>query len=160
MLDQRLIQDVKNAWRNCNSATIGFCQNVPPNKWFSKPFEPRFRSFAWEFACLTRTRYCYLKSLKANIPPLFSHQEDIPDKEVLTKMDKKEIINHLKQLSGKLLTEIEQLKSPDQINKIIWLLQHERIHHGKLMLYFSNAELKLPESFVKTWGEANFPKKD
>lgn len=57
-MEERLIQNLKNAWRNCNAATTGFAANVPERMWRTKPFEPRFKLFAWEFACLTRTRLC------------------------------------------------------------------------------------------------------
>lgn len=159
IIDKKLIQDLKNAWRNCNCATIDFCQSVPSDKWLNKPFELRFRSFAWEFACLTRVRYCYLKALRTGVF-LFNYQEDIPDKDILAKMNKQEVLMRLQNLSKELLLEIEKIKTNYQIQRVIWLLQHERIHQGKLMLYFSNADFKLPKSFVKTWGEANFPKKD
>lgn len=156
-MDERIVQDLKNAWRNVNTATIGFSNNVPTDKWNSKPFDPRFKSFAWEFACLTRTRMCYLKGLKTG-ELKFSPQEDIPNKEILEKASKKEIFDHLSKLSQDILKEIEQL-TEEKMSMVIWLLQHERIHHGKLMLYLSQAGFKLPESFIKTWGESNFPKK-
>jgi hypothetical protein len=156
-MDKRIIQDFKNSWRNINAATLGFAKAIPPQEWETKPFNPRFKTFAWEFACLTRTRMCYLKALKTG-QLKFSHQDDIPDKDVLEKTSKKEIIDLLVKFSKDLLTQIEKVDE-NKMSKILWLFQHERIHHGKLILYLSQASFKLPESFVETWGESNFHKK-
>lgn len=61
-----LIKNVREIWQNCHQATFEFAKNVPERDWFLKPFAPRFKSFSWEFACLTRTRMCYLKALKTD----------------------------------------------------------------------------------------------
>lgn len=155
-MNGKLIQDFKNAWKNANAATIGFAVNIPPSQWEVKPFNPRFKSFAWEFACLSRTRMCYLKGLKTG-QLTFSHQGDIPDKEVFERMTKREILDNLRRLSRDILKEIEKVKS-ENAGMVVWLLQHERVHQGKLILYLSEANFKLPKSFIMTWGESNFPK--
>lgn len=154
-MNDRLIQDFKNAWRNCNAASTDFAEIVPTNLWHSKPFDPRFKSFAWEFACIVRTRLCYLKGLKTGKLD-FSDQEDILNKEILETCSKKEILELLSQLTNDFITEIERINSLEGIKLINWILQHERIHHGKLILYFSQIGLEIPKSFKKTWGESNF----
>jgi len=63
----------------------------------------------------------------------------------------------LKEASADLLKEVEKADAPEKVDLIVWLLQHERIHHGKLLLYSAQAGLKLPKSFVATWGKSNFP---
>ncbi|MEK6846443.1 MAG: hypothetical protein AABY26_06805 [Nanoarchaeota archaeon] len=37
-----------------------------------------------------------------------------------------------------------------------WPLQHEQLHFGKLMLYCAQAEISLPISLKKMWGEESF----
>jgi len=156
-MDKRIIQDLKNTWRNVNQATIGFANSVPSANWSSRPFAPRFKAFAWEFACLTRTRMCYLKALRTGILK-FSPQEDILDKQTLLNFPKNEIVTQLQKLAREILSEITKIDSPQSVKLIYWLFQHERLHHGKLILYHSQAGFKLPKSFVKTWGESNFIK--
>jgi hypothetical protein len=90
---------------------------------------------------------------------VFSPQEDIPNKEVLEGKSKEEILELLSQTARDLLDKIEHIESVEEVDFIVWLLQHERIHHGKLLIYASKADLNLPESFVKTWGPSNFPDK-
>ena len=63
-IDKNLIQRLKNQWRNCNASTIGFALAIPQKDWNSRAFDKRFKTFSWEFACLARTRMCYVKGLK------------------------------------------------------------------------------------------------
>jgi len=158
VVNEDIIQKLKNSWRNCNASTRGFAQVVPSENWHSKAFEPSFKSFSWEFACLARTRLCYIKGLETGKLD-FSPQEDIPSKEALEEKSKSIILEFLNDSARTLLDKIENLESAKEVDFIVWLLQHERIHHGKLLLYVSKAKFKLPETFVKTWGESNFPQK-
>src|SRR5690242_2683401 len=125
-MDERIIQDLKNHWRNSNSSTIGFASNVPTDQWQSKPYNPRSKTFSWEFACLLRTRMCYLKGLRTG-QLNFSHQDDIPDKPLLVEKEKKEIVDQLEQLSREILEDIEKLDQPSQLDLVISLLNHERL---------------------------------
>ncbi len=156
-MDKRLIQDLKNGWRNCNSATAGFLQAVPSDKLTDKPFDPRFTTYAWEFACLIRTRYCYLEGLRTG-ELSFKDRETVPNKDAVAQESKSQILDRLSETSNSILEEIEKIKSAEQVALMSWLLQHERIHHGKLTLYHSKSEYELPDSFTKTWGESNFKK--
>ncbi|OGC49627.1 hypothetical protein A2691_02290 [Candidatus Woesebacteria bacterium RIFCSPHIGHO2_01_FULL_39_23] len=153
---KRIVQDLKNSWRNTNSSTIDFANKIPTKIWDEKPFKLRFRSFAWEFSCLVRTRMCYLKGLRIG-KLSFSSQEDIPNKGEIVKYSKKVIFDQLTKLSREILIEIEKVDE-NKVNMVLWLIQHERLHQGKLMLYLSKENLALPTSFVKTWGESNFRK--
>jgi hypothetical protein len=154
-MDLNLLQELKNAWRNTNAATSGFLSNIPSEKVGEKPFEKRFKSFSWELACIIRTRLCYLDELKTGVPN-FEDREGIPNKDLLMKESKAKMLELLSETSNNLLEKIEKIEDSHKVARIIWLLQHERIHHGKLMLYLSQTDFKLPESFIKTWGESNF----
>ena len=77
----------------------------------------------------------------------------------MSEWDKKDLLDNLKGSAREILSEIERVEIASTVGFVISLLQHERIHQGKLILYFSISELDIPESFRKTWGETNFPKK-
>ncbi len=149
------IRNFKYAWRNCNAATLGFANAVPEGNLQTKPFEPRFKSFSWEFACITRTRVAYSLGLQTG-KLSFAAEHGLQDKAELAKRSKANILDDVIQSSANILLEIGRIDSPERENMLTWLLQHERIHHGKLLLYCSNMKLKLPGSFVKTWGKENF----
>lgn len=87
----------------------------------------------------------------------FSDRPSIPNKEALSGRSKKELCNDLEQASRDLILAIEKIETTEQVDLVMWLLQHERIHHGKLTLYHSIQGLNIPDSFKKTWGESNFP---
>lgn len=154
-MDKRIIQDLKNSWRNCNTSTIGFMDSIPTEKFHDIPFKTRFKTFAWEFACIARTRFCYIDALKTGALN-FSDRPSVPNKNNLSREKKGYLKKLINETSLDILKEIEKINSPEKVSLITWLLQHERIHHGKLLLYCSWLKLKLPKSFVKTWGESNF----
>jgi len=154
-MDPKLIQDLKNAWRNTNTATVGFLQNIPTENIGDKPFEKRFTNYSWEFACLVRTRLCYLDELKTGVQN-FADRDDIPNKEEIINYSKAKMLDTLSETSNHLINELETLSEYMKVGRIIWLLQHERIHQGKLMLYHAKSGFEIPESFKKTWGESNF----
>lgn len=154
-MDPRLIQDLKNGWRNTNNATTGFLQNIPTYKLNDKAFDQRFTTYAWEFACLIRTRLCYLDELKTGVQN-FADRDDIPNKEEILNYSKAKMLDKLSETSNHLVDELETLCEYAKVGRIIWLLQHERIHQGKLILYHAKSGYEIPESFKKTWGESNF----
>lgn len=154
-MDKRIIQDLKNSWRNCNASTIGFIDSIPSDKFHIIPFETRFKTFAWEFVCIVRTRLCYLEALKSG-KLNFSDRSTVPNKNNLSREEKKTLLKLINDTARSILVEIEKVNSAEKISLITWILQHERIHHGKLLLYCSQLKLELPKSFVRTWGESNF----
>ena len=154
-IDEKLIQDLKNNWRNTNNASASFLQSIPNQSIQVHPFENRFTDFSWEFSCLIRTRLCYLEELKTGIQN-FEDREGIPNKDILQQKSKKELADLISETSNALLEEITKIDTYNKVARIIWLLQHERIHQGKLLLYHSKLNLEIPESFKKTWGESNF----
>ncbi|MBN1162528.1 hypothetical protein JXA34_02155 [Patescibacteria group bacterium] len=153
---ENLSDKLRIHWHNCNQATTEFAKAVPADRWSEKAFDPRFKSFSWEFSCLVRTRLCYLKAFQTGYLE-FRHQEDIPDKDVVMSWDKNYILEKLEVTSIGIFKEIEVLDTPEKVDMATWLLEHERIHQGKLILYFAKTELLIPEEFKKTWGQENFP---
>ncbi len=145
----------RKQWRNCNVSTIEFAKNIPEHIWSERAFGNRFKSFAWEMACITRTRICYLNALKTG-KLAFARQVGIPDKNFLENESKGQSVKRLSSLAREILKEIEVSRVENKVEFLSWLMQHERIHQGKLLLYFSYIKLKLPKSFIKTWGRENF----
>lgn len=164
MFEKEVIQNFIDNWKNCNSHTIEFASKVPAGVWNTKPFDPYYKSFAWEFACIARTRACYIKGLKKGVLN-FGMQDGVPSKEEFTRIPKKKSIDIMRKQSKEFVSILKDPKinstnvlgkKKDKLEIISMLMQHERLHHGKLILYFSKAGLKYPDSFVKTWGESNF----
>lgn len=158
-MESTSIDTLRDSWQNCNESTIGFAECVPDNVWHDRPFGKRFKSFSWEFACVLRTRMCYLKGFRTG-KPVFSHQVDIPDKSLVENWNKMEVVSKLKSLDVEISKQIENISDQSGVGLMLWLMQHERLHQGKLILYCSQINLTLPKLFIVTWGENNFPKSE
>jgi hypothetical protein len=154
-MDTRLLQDLKNNWRNINGSTIKFAQNVPVNMWNIKPFEKRFTTFSWEFACILRTRLCYLRAFKTGVLD-FAESKEIPSKKEIVQWEKSKIVNELHKLGKEILKEVSVADTLEKVKFANLLFQHERVHQGKFIIYHSQLGLEIPKSFKKTYGESNF----
>ena len=150
-------------WDELNNVTLSFLKMIPSQNYHQKPFPSRFRSFAWEFACLYTTREMYLVGLKEEkidetITTTSEKEAELWDKKTMKK--KLEEINlQLK----KILNEKECIvfwgkKTPTSL-VLSWLCQHEQLHFGKLILYCANKEIAQPTSLMKMWGKESFQKK-
>jgi hypothetical protein len=146
---------LKNMWRNCNNSSFTFAASIPLDVWTQKPFAPRFSSYSWEVACILRTRLCYLDAFKTG-SLYFTSRDNILDKNKYFEMSKTEVLSLLKETAESILDEVSRLETFEKLTYFMQLLQHKRIHHGKLLLYHSKSGLELPKSFKKTWGESNF----
>ena len=148
-------------WDEINKTTLDFLNCIPKEKFNVKPFDPRFKSFAWEFSCILTTRLGYIRGIKFGELDGTCFIENDDD---FSKQSFEEILKKLNE-TGTIIEEL--IKScPEKINYfgkkteiftvLSWLLQHEQFHYGKLLLYFAKAELELPLSLKNMWGENNF----
>jgi len=155
------ISEALDNWDACDELTMKFLGLIPVGLYHTKPFEPRFRSFAWEFACLLTTRQMYVNGI--GIGKLDGNTPCVPEKEAteysLEKM-KMELEKTDKAIMGIIKGKEGQIdffgKKTSSTAVISWLMQHEQLHYGKLMLYFSKSGLELPLELKKMWGEGSF----
>ncbi|MBS3094155.1 DinB family protein [Candidatus Pacearchaeota archaeon] len=155
------MNDFLSNWKQVNELTLDFLKKIPEKEFSKKPFDPRFKSLAWEFACILSTRAGYIKGFALGSLDGSCFSAD-------TELSKKEFLKKLEETSKKILDVLNN-QSVDEIiyfgektskeNVISWLMQHEQFHFGKLLLYFSKAEIELPSSLLKMWGENSFRKK-
>lgn len=126
-------------------------------------FTPRgskkFKNLQYQFACIGSTQQAYTKMLKEGHfcsryfcifkPGLIKLREIKKLADKLGEIDKEfkeEILKH----SDKDEFEWGNIKTP--VWRIITLLQeHERLHHGQLISYFTSANLEFPLEFKKAW---------
>jgi len=157
-----LLKNFLENWKEVNQTTLNLILAVPEKFYHQKPFAPRFKSFAWEFSCILSTRLGYLRGF--NVGQL-DESCFLETDEELEKLSKEMMITKLRSTNLK----IEQIikdekkikinyfgKEVSKYNVISWLLQHEQLHYGKLILYFSKKKIKIPTSLKKMWGENSF----
>lgn len=156
------IDDIIANWNECHKTTLSFLKKIPSRKFHLKPFEPRFKSFAWEFACLITTRQMYINGFKEG--KLNGRTFAAPTENV-EKINKEQAIKYLFETDK----SIKQVMFDKEIDFIIyfgektskfavisWLMQHEQFHYGKLVLYLAQAEIKQPKSIKDMWGKNSF----
>lgn len=153
-------EDFLTSWRDINDITLELLKSCK-DKFYEKPFSPRFKSFSWEFSCLLTTRLGYVRGIKSG---KLDGSCFIEDDNEISKMSFEEFIDKLMD-SWKVIDNLIRDASgkinyfgadTDILCVISWLLQHEQFHYGKLLLYFAKAEIELPRSFKAMWGEHNF----
>lgn len=158
-----LKKNILENWQQIDAVTVEFFRNIPENTYYQKPFSPRFKSFAWEFACILTTREMYLNGMKYG---KLNAQTPSMTQEKAETLSKKEMVKKLKELESeitKIIKSKEQQKilffgtNTDKQVLLSWLCQHEQLHFGKLMLYCAQAGIAQPKSLLRMWGEGSFP---
>ena len=148
-------------WLACQDITIAFLDSVSESEFEKKPFEPRFTSFIWEFNCILTTRQKYINGFKeGQLDGDTNEGESVPDKREMKRRMKETArdIERLIETSGKnSLLFFGEETARDIV--FSYLMQHEQLHFGKLMLYFAKAGLKQPDSLKEMWGMESFGKK-
>ena len=150
-------------WKECNEVTMAFLGSIPKRIYHNKPFKPRLRSFSWEAACLLTTRQMYINGIKCG--KLDGNSECAPEKEAeeYSKEKMKTELDHTDKLiqeiiKGKESTVMYFGKETSTLALMSWLMQHEQLHFGKLMIYAAQAGIKQPTTLKKMWGETSFSK--
>ena len=153
-------------FRQVNEVTLDFLKLIPEQLFHQKAFKGRFQSFAWEFACIITTREMYINGLKNGT---LNEKTVCRSDTELEKLSQAKIREDILKTCQELLNLIkdEKIKKINFWGKIIekpalisWLLQHEQLHFGKLMLYLSNVGIKLPQFLKEMWGPDSFSKKN
>ena len=139
-------------WQDCNGSTKDFLSVLKQELYHNHPFEGRFKSYAWEFACILRTRLCYIEAFEKGSLD-FSVHGSIKEKSFYEDLNVEEVKKMIAS-TGVRITEL--LRIPHSEELALWLCRHESMHHGKLILYFAHNNLPTPERVKHTWGESNF----
>lgn len=143
---------VVTIWQNCNGSTKAFLESIPVENYDSKPFTGRFKKFSWEFACIVRTRLCYIDAFRTS-QLTFENRNEIKDKDFYELL----AVEEMQELLHKTGVELTQLLRDEHSEELaLWLMQHEALHQGKLLLYNAELGIQAPQRFKSTWGEDNF----
>jgi len=159
-----MLKDFLENWKEINQVTLDLINAIPKKYYYEKPFQLRFKSFAWEFSCILSTRMGYIKGLESKELNGKCFEEN---DEELEKLSKEEMIKKLKQTNLKIIKIINNQnktinyfgRKTSQYSVISWLLQHEQLHYGKLILYLSKLKIKIPLTLKKMWGKQSFNQK-
>ena len=151
-------------WNAVDAITLQFLDNIPESIYHSRSFADRFTSFAWEFTCIFTTREMYIDGFVTGNLDGNSKQSD---EKFITALTKSELKEKLKDISFKIRDviadgskEINYFGSSWKTGEVVsYLLQHEQLHFGKLMLYCAHADIEIPTFLKEMCGMASFAKK-
>src|SRR3989338_3174421 len=103
-----LEKDFLSNWKEVNAVTCSLIKAVPNKKWHCKPFQPRFKSLAWEFSCILSTRAGYIRGMKAGklVKSCF-----VDDNEKIARLDKNQMLKQVNQTDVIIQKLIEKSKN-------------------------------------------------
>ncbi|MBS3148995.1 hypothetical protein J4219_09040 [Candidatus Woesearchaeota archaeon] len=149
-------------WQSCHKTTSDFLNSTSDSILRTKPFHSRFRSFAWEFACLVTTRQMYISGFMKGKIDETSACDSEKSIELSSQLTVKTLLEETNKQIGQIITN-EKIRTvnfwgtkTDKLAVLSWLMQHEQLHYGKLILYLAQVNQKLPSSIKEMWGRSSF----
>lgn len=145
-------------WGFVRSETLAILQALSDEQLSFRPDGDKWQPLYYQFGCIARTQIVYSRAAASGAMDfsLFGSEE-------LPKKDKSKSVQDIRNLLNTSNQEwLESLHNnqggvhwPDG-NKslqlhIAALSEHERIHHGQLISYFTLANIELPQSFKQNW---------
>ena len=127
---------------------------------FTPQGSEKFKDLQYQFACIGSTEKAYTEMIKNGLKfdvSLFSKIKDDLVKlhtttELKTKLEEidRGFEDTIKNFSGDEVFDWGDTTSP--VWRLITVLQeHERLHHGQLITYFTLADIEFPDNFKKMW---------
>ncbi len=170
MVGKNLVTSFVRGWNFTRGETLEILNSLTDAKLKFKPGNPsikvaqdnRFQTLAYQFACIGRTQLVYTKAIQTGWMDfsLFSSPEmpskvDFKTKGELLKFLGKTDKEWIEMVRSRREQEDFEVKWPgfnkSLVNHIASLAEHERIHHGQIISYFSLAGFELPEAFKRNW---------
>lgn len=152
------MNDFVNRWQFTRSETIELLKSLTDDQLLFKPDGEKWQPMFHQFGCIGRTQLVYAEAAEKGVMDfsLFGSNQ-------ITSKDSNQtvtsILTFLEDADSKWLTAIRQNTSgvqwPDDNKRIelhiASLAEHERLHHGQLISYFTLEGIELPEGFKKNW---------
>lgn len=157
-----LVSVFTSSWNFTRGETLEILDSLNDAELRFKPQGDKWQTLYWEFGCLGRTQIVYTKAIETGIMDfsLFSSTSLPSQKDNKTKTSIKKF---LEKSNSAWLEEIKE-REKDESFLISWpgfkmplvkhiasLAEHERLHHGQFISYFTLAGLELPPKFKSNW---------
>lgn len=157
-----LVNSSIQGWKAAREETLEILDSLDDDRLQFKPKGGKWQPLYWEFGCIGRTQIVYTKAIESGkvdfslfSSPVMPSKTKYQTKNDLINFLEKSDIDWLKAI--KLKKDIEDygidwgnIKMP-LIRHIACLSEHERLHHGQFISYFTIAHFELPEGFMTNW---------
>ena len=112
LIQRMLEKDFLSNWKEVNAVTCSLIKAVPGKKLYCKPFQPRFKSLAWEFSCILSTRLGYIQGIKVGklVESCF-----VEDNENIARLDKNQMLKQVNQTDIIIQKLIEKSKNKEKL---------------------------------------------
>lgn len=158
--NRKFIDSVFGSWQLCHKDTYELLSVLKDEHLSFVPKDKsEFQSLGYQFGCIISTQQAYTKMLKDR--KYSNNYYFSKNKKKSIASTTKNILKLLKTTDTALNQEINKLTDDDIFNwggvktpawrVISWLIEHERLHHGQLIIYFRLADIPLPNKFKKIW---------
>lgn len=157
---QNLLNGMIHAWSYTRSETTEILASLEDSQLQFKPQGEKWQPLYYQFLCIAQAQKAYTEAIKSgqlnfNNFDIESERAKNQTKQALLKDLTQLNDEWLKQLKSKLLDEDFKISWPNYqtslIAHIAALAEHERLHHGQLISYFTLAGFDLPEGFKRNW---------
>lgn len=152
------MEDFIKRWQFTRSETIEILKSSADAQLQYRPEGEKWQPIFHQFGCMARTQLIYAKAAESGEMDfsLFG-SPDMPGKD--TKQTQAEILTFLNESNDAWLEALAKnaggVKWPDGTKPleihIASLAEHERLHHGQLIAYFTLAGFSLPQGFKRNW---------
>lgn len=153
------VQQFINRWNYVRSETLEILSKLAQTQMSFKPEGQKWQPMYAHFSCIAKTQRVYTKAIDVGTMDFaFFHTLELPDKSKFG--DKKFAEDYLAESNRLWLSAIHNSKGiiiwDKQLkviltNHIARLAEHERLHHGQLVSYFTLANIELPTNFKANW---------
>lgn len=159
-----IVDSMISRWNFVREHTLEILSVLDDGKLQFKPEGPTWQPLYWEFACIGRTQLVYTKAVETGLMDFsYFSSPDLPKKENLN--TKEVLIKFLTEADAKWMGNLKVRKNSEDYT-ITWpegmgqtalaahimsLAEHERLHHGQFISYFTLAGFTLPPNFKQHW---------
>ncbi|MBS3051918.1 MAG: DinB family protein [Candidatus Aenigmarchaeota archaeon] len=146
-----------NSWKYHRTQTIDLLKATPEDKLTFSPSDA-LGSLSKQFRHLANIQHCYIEAIKTQkidfTKKIYGKEFDNKN-ELITalKIEDERMLETLNKLNEKEWDKIIKWGSynPTVYEHLFWMIDHEIMHHGQLIVYWKLLQFKFPDSW-KNWG--------
>ncbi len=159
---KNVVTNFVKAWNFTRSETVEILQSLDDDKLQFQPKGEKWQSLYWQFGCMGRTQIVYTQAIiTGRMDFSLFHSDQLPKKNDF--QTKEQIQDFLGKANKDWREAIVSRRKEENftvkwpgfnkpfINHIASLAEHERLHHGQLISYFTMADFQLPKIFKSNW---------
>ena len=163
MNDRELVDAFLQGWQSTRGETRAIVECLTDEQFQIRPPGAAWKPLYWQFGCIGRTQQVYTRALVTGrldfaffaSPTIPAHDTFVTGGEIARFLDESEQ-EWIEAIRRRRQDERYTVQWPEKDVPLVWhiaaLQEHERLHHGQFIAYFTLAGLELPEPFRANWG--------